>query len=192
MATVFHQIIPSLRLLLAMTLLTGAIYPALVTLTGTILFPAQAAGSLVYTSAGQVMGSALIGQANADARYFAGRPSAGDYGTFPSAASNAGPTSAQLAAAVVERAAAFRTANRLPADSPLPAEMLLASGSGLDPHISPAAALAQVERVAGARGLSPAVVAALVTQQTEPPQLGMLGTERVNVLLLNLALDGLQ
>jgi K+-transporting ATPase ATPase C chain len=147
---------------------------------------------LVYSPAGQVVGSALIGQANADIRYFAGRPSAGDYGAFPSAASNAGPTSAQLAAAVVARAAAFRADNHLPASSPLPVELLFASGSGLDPHISPAAALAQVARVAGARGLSPAAVAALVRQQTEAPQLGLLGAERVNVLLLNLALDGLQ
>jgi potassium-transporting ATPase KdpC subunit len=192
MSSFLQQIVPSLRMLLVMTLLTGALYPALVTLAGSVLFPVQAAGSLVYSADGQIAGSALIGQANEDPRYFTGRPSASAYGAVPSGASNAGSTNAQLVAAVRERTAAFRTANGLAEDALLPIEMLFASGSGLDPHISPIAALAQVERVATARGLGSETVVALVTQQTEERQFGLLGGARVNVLLLNLALDGLQ
>jgi K+-transporting ATPase ATPase C chain len=145
------------------------------------------------------VGSALIGQPNSDALYFWGRPSAVNYMGGSSAdslglsgGSNYGSTSAALKTLVAEREAAFRAAHNLPESVPVPADMLFASGSGLDPHISPEAARLQVDRVAEARGLDRQIVAALVEQQVEAPQLGFLGQPRVNVLLLNLALDGLQ
>ncbi|MEZ4661454.1 MAG: potassium-transporting ATPase subunit KdpC [Caldilineaceae bacterium] len=188
-------IFPALRMLVVLTILTGLLYPGLVTLAATPLFPTQAAGSLIDDN-GVIVGSTLVGQANQDARYFWPRPSAVNYmdgshagNLGASGATNAAPTSRTLAATVAARADAFRMANHLAADTPVPADMLFASGSGLDPHISPAAAQLQVARVAAARHLEPAVVAALVTAHTEPPQWGFMGMPRVNVLLLNLALD---
>jgi K+-transporting ATPase ATPase C chain len=177
------------------TVLTGVVYPLLVTVIGQAAFPAQANGSLVEQDSG-VIGSTLIGQTTDDPRYFRGRPSA--IGTMQggaltaSGASNAGWTNASLAAAVQERAAAVREANGLADDAPIPDDLLFASASGIDPHISPQAAAVQVERVATARGLDPARVTELVTQFTQGPQFGILGQARVNVLLLNLSLDGLQ
>ncbi len=185
------QLKPALLMLLIMTLLTGLIYPLVVTGIAQLLFPDQANGSLVGDAA-QPVGSALLGQANADMRYFWPRPSATSYGTLPSGGSNLAPTSGDLAATVQQRAADFRAAHDLAADAVVPTEMLFASGSGLDPHISPDAARLQVGRVAAARGLDEAQVAALVEQHVEGPQLGMLGESRVNVLMLNLALDALQ
>jgi K+-transporting ATPase ATPase C chain len=192
------QIFPAARMLLILTILTGVLYPLATTLLAQVLFPAQANGSLI-TVDNQVVGSSLIGQSTTDPRYFWSRPSAVNYmlGSAPdspglSGASNYGGTSASLAAAVTERETAFRAAHNLPADVIVPAEMVFASGSGLDPHISPEAARLQVERVATARGLDQAVVAALVEQAVEAPQLGFLGQPRVNVLLLNLALDALE
>ncbi len=184
-----------LRMLIILTVLTGFIYPGIVTALATPFFSVQATGSILDVD-GVVVGSTLIGQANQAADYFWPRPSAVNYmdGSNASAlgssgASNAGQSSATLATQVAERAAAFRAANGLPPDVVLPADVLFASGSGLDPHISPQAAHLQVARVAAARGLEPATVAALVDQYTEGPQLGFLGEPRVNVLLLNLALD---
>ena len=185
------QLRPALFLLAILTLLTGVIYPLLVTGIAQLAFPRQANGSLVMAEE-SVVGSALLGQANADPRYFQPRPSATNYGTLPSGGSNLAPTSAVLAAAVGQRAADFRAANGLSADAVLPTEILFASGSGLDPHISPDAARLQVGRVAAARGLDEATVAALVEDHVEGPQLGILGQPRLNVLLLNLALDGLE
>lgn len=186
------------RMLLILTVLTGMVYPLFITLVGGALFPYQAAGSL-EKQGDRVIGSALIGQANDNPRYFWGRPSAvgymagsgaGNLGT--SGASNLGSTSKALAEAVAQRAAAFRTANGLAPDTPVPAEMLFGSGSGLDPHISPEAARLQVGRVARARGLAPERVAALVESVIERPQFGIFGQPGVNVLRLNLALDELQ
>lgn len=185
------QLRPALFMLTALTLLTGVLYPLVVTGIAQLAFPRQANGSLVMTG-DTVVGSALLGQANADPRYFQPRPSATDYGTLPSGGSNLAPTSLELAAAVAQRAADFRAANGLSAAAAVPTELLFASGSGLDPHISPDAARLQVGRVAAARGLDEDAVAALVEAYVEGPQLTILGQPRVNVLLLNLALDGLE
>lgn len=191
-------VLTALRMVVALTLITGVLYPLAITLLAQALFPVQANGSLIV-AANRVVGSALIGQANQEARYFWPRPSAVNYmddsavdalGT--SGASNLGPTNAALAAQVGRRDDAFRAANGLAAGAPVPADMRFASGSGLDPHISPAAAYAQIDRVAHARGIAPTDVAALVEQHVEAAQFGLLGSPRVNVLRLNLALDGVQ
>ena len=180
--------IQSLRLTAVFTLLTGVAYPLLVTGIAQLAFRDKAGGSLVRRE-GRIVGSALLAQRFESRRYFWPRPSAGDYATVPSGASNLGPTSAALQSNVLARAAAFRAAHGLPADAPVPADMLFASGSGLDPHISPEAAGAQVQRVAAARGLRAERVEGLLRPFIEPPQFGGLGEPRVNVLLLNLALD---
>ncbi|MFN8374420.1 MAG: potassium-transporting ATPase subunit KdpC [Anaerolineae bacterium] len=189
---------PALVMFISLTLITGVIYPLFVTLIAQIVFPAQANGSLV-TVDNQVVGSSLIGQMTDDPRYFWSRPSAVSYmqgasldAPVSSGATNYSSTNANLDALVVEREQAFRSANHVPDDVAVPVEMLFASGSGLDPHISPEAARLQIDRVAEARGLDRAVVATLVEQFVEQPQLGFLGQPRVNVLLLNLALDGLE
>ena len=189
-----QQLRPALVILALLTLLTGAAYPLAVTAVAQAAFPWQANGSLVRVG-GLVVGSALIGQANADPRYFWPRPSAIEYNPLPSGGSNESPTSADLQQAVADRAAQLRAAHHLPAGVPLPADLLFASGSGLDPHISPEAARLQIGRVAQARQFTSAqrdALAALVERSIEPPQLGLLGQPRVNVLLLNLALDGLK
>lgn len=186
-----NQLRPALSMLVILTLLTGVIYPLVVTGIAQGLFPAQANGSLIG-EADRPVGSALLGQANRDPRYFWPRPSATGYGTLPSGGSNLAPTSSTLAEEVAQRASDFRTAHDSPADRPVPVEMLFASASGLDPHISPDAARWQVGRVAAARGLEEARIAALVEEHVEGPQLGFLGEPRVNVFLLNLALDSLQ
>jgi K+-transporting ATPase ATPase C chain len=181
----------ALRMLIVLTILTGIIYPLVVTLASQALFSAQANGSLV-TRDSVVVGSALIGQdTNGNPGYFWSRPSAISYNPLPSSGSNLGPTSASLVQTVAERAAAFREANNLPDDATVPTDMLFASGSGLDPHISPEAARLQVERVAAARGLTVEQINALVDDAIEAPQFSFLGQPRVNVLLLNLAVDNL-
>lgn len=183
---------PALVMLALLTLLTGVLYPLAITAAAQALFPTQANGSLV-TAKGSVVGSALIGQGTAgNLRYFWSRPSAVNYNPLPSGGSNLGPTSAALQAAIEQRLSEYRAAHGAAATAPVPVDMLFASGSGLDPHISPDAARAQVDRVAQARGLERTRAAALVEQFVEPPQIGFLGQPRVNVLLLNLALDDLQ
>jgi potassium-transporting ATPase KdpC subunit len=165
-----------------------------ITLAANVLFPAQANGSLIERD-GQVVGSALIGQSFTSERYFWPRPSAIDYNPLPSGGSNLGPTSAALQAKVIERAAAIRQANRLAEDAAIPTDLLFASGSGLDPHISPDAARLQIDRVAAARSFTSAQrdqLTALIERSIEPPQLGVLGEPRVNVLRLNLAVDRMQ
>lgn len=190
-------ILPALRMLITLTILTGLLYPGLVTLAAAPFFPTQAEGSLIDRD-GVIVGSALVGQANQDPRYFWPRPSAVDYmagsndtALGSSGATNASVTNAALIEAVEVRATVFRQANGLAANAPVPAEMLFASGSGLDPHISPEAAQLQVARVAATRQLAPTVVVDLVDTYTEAPQFGFLGQPRVNVLLLNLTLDQL-
>jgi len=180
-------------LLLVFTVLTGVAYPLLVTGIAQGLMPARANGSLMV-QAGKAAGSALIGQPFSDPKYFWGRPSA--TGPFPynaaaSSGSNLGPTNPALAEAVGTRIAALRAAD--PGnEAPVPVDLVTASASGLDPHISPAAAQFQVPRVARARSLPEERVKQLVVDQTERRQLGVLGEPRVNVLRLNLALDALK
>lgn len=173
-----------------LTVLTGVIYPAAVTAFSQAVFPKQANGSLLNEN-GRIAGSKLLAQKFQDTKYFWPRPSAADYATVASGASNLGPTSAALKEAVEKRKVNFQKANGLEISSKIPADMLFTSGSGLDPHISPEAAKLQISRVAKARNLNPEAIARLVDQYTEPPQFGILGKPVVNVLQLNLALDSL-
>jgi K+-transporting ATPase ATPase C chain len=181
-------LLQSLRLTIVFTILTGLAYPLVVTGVAQWAFRDKANGSLVQWD-GRPIGSVLLAQPFAGDRYFWPRPSAADFATVPSGASNLGPTSGSLQSKVAARAQAFRTAHHLPGTAPVPADMVFASGSGLDPHISPAAARLQIARVAAARGLSQDQVRAVVERSIEPPQLGFLGEPRVNVLGINLALD---
>lgn len=181
-------VIQSIRLTLVFTILTGLLYPLVITGLAQWAFPDQANGSLILRD-GKAIGSSLLAQPFTGDRYFWPRPSAADFATVPSGASNLGPTSEALQSKVADRAKAFRTAHHLADDAEVPADMVFASGSGLDPHISPEAARIQVGRVAAARGLSREQVWAEVERAMEPPQLGLLGEARVNVLRLNLALD---
>jgi len=185
MTTLFSQ---SLRLTLIFTVLTGLAYPLFVTGVAQLAFPRQANGSLVQ-SKGQIAGSSLLAQKFTSPRYFWPSPSACDFATLPSGASNLGPTSQALHSNVLAHVASFQTGNQLSTNTPVPGDMAFASGSGLDPHISPEAAHLQIARVAKARGLSVDRVSVLVNKTLEPPQFGFLGAARVNVLALNLALD---
>jgi potassium-transporting ATPase KdpC subunit len=182
---------PAIVSLVLLTLITGVAYPALVTAIGQLVFSHQANGSLIVKD-GQPVGSALIGQPFDDPKYFWGRPSATSpfgYNAGSSAGSNLSPTNADLIKTVQGRVDALKAAD--PGNTaPVPVDLVTASGSGLDPHISPAAALYQVERVAKARKMSASDVRTLVDRHTEGRQLGFLGEPRVNVLALNLALDG--
>jgi len=182
---------PAFRITLVFTVLTGLIYPGLITGLCQALFPHQANGSLV-TVHGQVVGSVLIGQNFSKPEYFHPRPSAaGPDGYDPTASggSNYGPTSLKLIERVKADIARFRKQNPQ-FQGPVPVDMVTASASGLDPDISPAAAYAQAPRVAKARGIPLARVRELIERYTEPRQLGFLGEPRVNVLKVNLALDG--
>jgi potassium-transporting ATPase KdpC subunit len=191
-AIIIRQLRPAVLMLVLLTLLTGVIYPLVVTGLAQTLFPYQANGSLL-TRDGQVTGSALIGQSFDDPRYFWGRPSATapfPYNAANSAGSNLGPTNPVLIDAVTARIKTLQAAdpgNR----QPVPVDLVTTSASGLDPDISPAAALYQVARVARLRGLSAAAVRQLVDRHTTGRTFGILGEPRVNVLKLNLALDAL-
>lgn len=168
---------PALRIFGFFTVLLGVAYPLLMTAVAQALFPRQANGSLIERN-GQGVGSALIAQKFERPEHFWARPSAVDFNPLPSGGSNLGPTSQDLVQKVAERAKTGVTG-----------ELLYASASGLDPHISPAAALAQVTRVARATGLDPKRLEHLVAEHTEDRQLKILGEPRVNVLELNLALE---
>lgn len=191
------QIRSAATAVLILTILTGVVYPLLATALAQVLFPRQANGSLIEQG-GQIVGAGPIGQAFDDPRYFWGRPSATApfaYNAAASAGSNLGPTNDALIAAVQQRIDALAAADAsldIVNPAPIPADLVTASASGLDPHISPAAAAYQIPRVARARGLTPEQVRALVEQHTEGRQLGLLGEARVHVLKLNLALDALQ
>jgi K+-transporting ATPase ATPase C chain len=182
---------PAVSLFVVMTLVTGVAYPLLVTGVAKIAFPTQAAGSLVVKD-GKPVGSTLIGQSFSDPKYFWGRPSAtgpSPYNASGSSGSNQGPLNPALVDAVKSRVEALKAAD--PGNNaPVPVDLVTASASGLDPHISVAGADYQVARVARARGLSPEAVRTLIERHTEGRLLGLLGEPRVNVLALNLALDG--
>jgi K+-transporting ATPase ATPase C chain len=173
-------ILQSLRILGVLTALTGIAYPLAITAIARVAFHDAATGSIVKRD-GQPIGSALLAQITESPKYFWPRPSAGDFATVASGASNTGPTSADLARSIAERREQF--------GKDAPDELLTASGSGLDPHLSPAAAKYQAARIAAERKIAVEKVTALVDQLTEGPQLGFLGERRVNVLALNLALD---
>jgi len=188
--SVTAQLRPALMTLLLLTIITGLLYPLAVTGVAQALFPRQANGSLIVQN-GQVLGSSLIGQPFDDLKYFWSRPSATSpfpYNAAASGGSNLGPTNPALIKAVQDRVATLTAADP---DNPLPipVDLITASGSGLDPHLSPAAADYQVRRVARARGMDEDVVRRLVAEHTEGRQWGVLGEPRVNVLLVNLALD---
>jgi K+-transporting ATPase ATPase C chain len=182
---------PALMSLLLFTVVTGIVYPLVVTGIAQAVFPSQANGSLIVKD-GKVLGSTLIGQTFDQPKYFWGRPSATSpfgYNAAASAGSNLSPTNPSLIAALQGRVDALHAAD--PGNTaPVPVDLVTASGSGLDPHISPAAVLYQVPRIARERKLPPDTVRALVDQHTEGRFLGLLGEPRVNVLTLNLALDG--
>jgi len=186
-------ILQSIRQTLLWTVLCGVLYPVVITVIAQVAFHDRAEGSLVMRD-GKLVGSELLAQQFTDPKHFWSRPSAASFGTGPSgiagsSGSNLGPTSAQLQTNVRTAAKALRDAHKLPADAPVPADLVYASASGLDPHISPEAARFQVARVAAARGMGEDQLRALVEKFIEPPQWGFLGEARVNVLLLNLAVD---
>jgi K+-transporting ATPase ATPase C chain len=184
------QFRPAFIMLLAFTVITGVIYPLAVTGIAQVIFPRQANGSIIVVD-GKAVGSELIGQQFDDPKYFWGRPSATNYNAAASSGSNYGPMNPALMDMVQARMDALKAAE--PSNPlPIPVDLVTASGSGLDSHISVAAALYQVNRVASARGWGEAEVKSLVEKCTEGRQFGFLGEPRVNVLKLNLALDGVK
>jgi len=184
------QIRPAIVMTLVLCVITGLIYPAAVTGMAQALFPRQANGSLV-TVKGRVVGSALIGQPFSRPEYFHPRPSAagGGYDATASGGTNKGPTDAKLADTLIAQAVDSAVKNDGAVKGSIPSDMVTSSGSGLDPDISPATARLQVPRVARARGVSEAVVAGIVAQHIQGRQFGFFGEPRVNVLLLNIAVD---
>ncbi len=188
-----HQLRPAVVLTLLFCVITGLVYPGVVTALSQLLFPHRANGSLIQSAGGQVIGSELIGQPFARPEYFHPRPSAAGngYDGTASGGSNKGPTDVKLADTLIAQAVDSAVKLDGGVKGRIPSDLVTASGSGLDPHISPASALLQVERVARARHADSAAVRALVERHIEGPQLGFFGDPRVNVLVLNLALDSI-
>jgi K+-transporting ATPase ATPase C chain len=198
MTLILQQARPALFITIILTILTGLVYPLAITGIGQAVFPHQANGSLLYDASGTVIGSELIGQEFTSPGYFHGRPSVTvnadtsedqPYNAANTTASNLGPTNQKLIDTVTDRAKAYREENNLADDAIVPVDAVTSSGSGLDPHITPANAALQINRVAEARGVAPADITTFVQQNTEGRTLGFLGETRVNVLKLNLALD---
>ena len=184
-------LIISLKIFLFFTILTGIVYPLFITCIAQLVFPGKSNGSLIFKN-NRAIGSELIGQQFDSAIYFTSRPSAVSYNPLPSGGSNYGLNNAKLKNLVAERKSQFITFNHLDSLTLIPSEMLFASASGLDPHISPQAALLQVERIAEARNfntIQKQILLQCIKDLTEVPQFLCLGEERVNVLLLNLKLD---
>ncbi|HEY3856359.1 MAG TPA: potassium-transporting ATPase subunit KdpC [Verrucomicrobiae bacterium] len=187
------SIIRSILQTLVWSVIAGVAYPLVITIIAQVAFRDQANGSLVYRD-GKVIGSAWMAQQFTGSNYFWPRPSACSYGTGPtgitaSSGSNLGPTSGALQTNVANNISAFISGNNLPTNTVVPADMVYASASGVDPHISPESARLQIARVAASRRMKEESVKQLVEKFVEPPQLGFLGQARVNVLLLNVALD---
>jgi len=190
-----RQLYPAVALLLLLTVITGVAYPAAVTAIAQVAFPGQANGSMIVVD-GKTVGSSLIGQSFSDPKYLWGRPSAAGvttdnpngYDANNSGGSNLGPTSKTLIDRVTAAVDQLRAAN---GNAPVPVDLVTTSASGLDPEISPAAAEYEVARIATARGMTEDAVRAAIARHTQQPILGFLGEPRVNVLLVNLDLDGL-
>ena len=185
------QLKRSLLVFLWLSLICGLIYPLIITIAAQTVFTEKANGSIIKHGK-QIMGSQLIGQLFTSPGYFHGRPSATDpqYDASNSGGSNLAPSNAKLIAQVQSRVGQARTENGLSANAILPADLVLTSASGLDPHISPLSAKLQIRRIADERKIPEADLEKIIRQSTENPLLGIWGKERVNVLLLNLALDG--
>jgi K+-transporting ATPase ATPase C chain len=188
------NLITSIKLFAALTIITGIIYPLCVTVLAQITFPFQSNGSIINLD-GKNIGSELIGQDFSSNKYFKGRPSSIDHNPMPSGGSNLGPASARLIDSVQEREQIFRKTNALPENRQIPSEMLFASASGVDPQISPESALMQVNRICSARGFDEnkkKKLLELINRLIEKPQWGIFGESRINVLLLNIELDKMQ
>ena len=186
-------IFPALRILAVMTVLTGIMYPVAMTFLSLALFPYQAKGSMIEKN-GTIIGCEFIGQGFMSDKYFNSRPSAIGYNPMPSSGTNWGPTDKRMADSAKARSAQFTIQNTLSAGTPVPKEMLFASASGVDPHISPEAAQLQIERIAKVRGFNSEQTSSLkklVEKFTQGPQMKLFGDPRVNVLMLNLAVDEL-
>lgn len=194
MKIVLSEIRPAIVSTLVLAAVCCGFYPLAVTGISKVAFAKQADGSLITDKNGTIIGSSLLGQNFSGGRYFHPRPSAAGangYDAASSSGSNLGPTSQKLADQIKERVAVYRAINGLAETQPVPADAVTASGSGLDPHISPANAALQTERVAKARSLSPEKVKELIAANTDGADFGLLGEDGVNVLKLNLALDAL-
>jgi potassium-transporting ATPase KdpC subunit len=187
------QLKRSLLAFVGLSVICGLIYPLAVTVIAQAVFPEESNGSIIKNGK-QIMGSQMIGQLFTSPKYFHGRPSATDppYDASHSGGSNLAPTSAKLLAQVQARTRQIRQENDLPSDASVPADLALTSASGLDPHISPQSASLQVKRIAGERKMAEADIEKMIHQNTQYPLLGIWGKERVNVLQLNLALDGIK
>ncbi|MCX6301347.1 MAG: potassium-transporting ATPase subunit KdpC [Bacteroidia bacterium] len=188
------QIITGLRFLTLMTILTGIVYPAIVTVITSLFFNREVHGSLVERN-GVILGSELIGQNFSSPEYFWSRPSFNNYNPLPSGASNLGLLNPLLINKIIQREKEFLQGNKIKGNLNIPPEMVTASASGLDPHISPTAALLQVNRVAKARGMNQErhdQLVSLINELTEKRQFSLLGEPRINVFLLNLKVDNLK
>jgi K+-transporting ATPase ATPase C chain len=187
-----NQIKTTLKLFAILMILVGVIYPVAVTALAQLFFPKEAGGSLIYDSGGNLTGSALIGQPFSDPKYFWSRPSATSdypYNPLASGGSNLGPTNKDLIGQISNRTGILKSSG---IQTPVPSDLVEASASGLDPHISIQSALVQIPRVARARALDEETVRKLVLEHVEERQFGFLGEQRINVLKLNLALDSMK